>query len=66
MGENAPIYYKIDMRITAVAIAALMFASQVYAGQPVEAKVSVCFTPAEQCEAKLVDAIDRVQSSHAL
>jgi len=51
------------MRITAATIAALMFASPVYAGQPVEAKISVCFTPAEQCEAKIIDAIDRARSS---
>ncbi|OEC94420.1 hypothetical protein A9Z06_33360 [Rhizobium sp. YK2] len=40
-----------------------MFACQVYAGQSVGAKVAVRFTPAEQCEAKIIDAIDRARSS---
>jgi phosphatidylserine/phosphatidylglycerophosphate/cardiolipin synthase-like enzyme len=51
------------MRIAAASIAAMLFASPLYAGQPVEAKISVCFTPGEQCEAKIVEAIDHAQSS---
>ncbi len=51
------------MRITTATIAALMFASPLHAGQPVTAKVSVCFTPAEQCEPVIVAAIDRAKSS---
>ncbi len=52
------------MRIAvAINTAALMFASPTYAGQQVEALISVCFTPAEQCESQIVDAIDRAQSS---
>lgn len=41
----------------------LAFTLPAFAGQPVEAKVSVCFTPAGQCEAKIVEAIDRARSS---
>ncbi|MGG6895899.1 phospholipase D family protein [Rhizobium sp. BR 315] len=33
------------------------------AAQPAEARVSVCFTPAERCEERIVDVIDRAQSS---
>lgn len=51
------------MRITAATIAALILASSAYAGQPVEAKVSICFTPAEQCEGKIIEAIDRARLS---
>lgn len=51
------------MRIAAATIAALMFTSSAHAGQPVDAKISVCFTPGEQCEAKIIDAIDRARSS---
>ena len=51
------------MRFAAATIAALIFASQVHAGQPVAAKISVCFTPGEQCEAKIIDAVDRAKSS---
>ncbi|NEI74994.1 phospholipase D family protein [Rhizobium lusitanum] len=51
------------MRIAAATIAALLFASPIYAGQPAAAKVSVCFTPAELCEDRIVDAIDRARLS---
>ncbi|NTG00807.1 phospholipase D family protein [Agrobacterium rhizogenes] len=34
-----------------------------FGGQPVSAKISVCFTPAEQCEGRIVDAIDKARSS---
>ncbi|MBB3567205.1 phospholipase D family protein [Rhizobium sp. BK491] len=51
------------MRFAAATIVALIFASPVYSGQPIEAKVSVCFTPGEQCESKIIDAIDRARSS---
>ncbi|GAC1040848.1 phospholipase D family nuclease [Rhizobium sp. No.120] len=51
------------MRIAAATIVALMFASPVYAGKPVTAQISVCFTPGEQCETKIIDAIDRARSS---
>ncbi len=51
------------MRIAAALIAALLFASSVSADQPVEAKISICFTPAEQCESKIIGAIDRARSS---
>ncbi|TWB61714.1 phospholipase D-like protein [Rhizobium sp. ERR 922] len=50
------------MRIAIAAISALMFASPTHAGQSVEAKISVCFTPGEQCEAKIIEAIDRARS----
>lgn len=51
------------MRIAAATIAALMFANCAYAGQSVTAKISVCFTPAEQCESRIIDQIDRAKSS---
>ncbi|QYA12108.1 phospholipase D family protein [Rhizobium sp. AB2/73] len=51
------------MKIAAATIAAMMFASSANAGQLVDAKISVCFTPGEQCEAKIIDAIDRARSS---
>ncbi len=51
------------MKIAALSIAAVMLASAAYAGQPVEAKISVCFTPSEQCEAKIIAEIDRARSS---
>ncbi len=51
------------MRIAATMIAALMIATPLNAGQVVTARVSVCFTPAEQCEARIVSEIDRAQSS---
>lgn len=34
-----------------------------FAGQPVSAKISVCFTLAEQCEGRIVDAIDKAKTS---
>lgn len=34
-----------------------------FSSQAVTAQVSVCFTPAEQCEGKIIDAIDRARSS---
>ncbi|TWB19544.1 phospholipase D-like protein [Rhizobium sp. ERR 1071] len=51
------------MRIIVATTAALVFISPVYAGQPVGAKISVCFTPGEQCEGKIIEAIDRARSS---
>ncbi len=51
------------MRIAAATIAAMMVACPVHASQPVEAKIFVCFTPGEQCEDKIIDAIDRARSS---
>ncbi len=51
------------MRIIVATIAAMSIANPVCAGQPVEAKISVCFTPGEQCEGKIIDAVDRAESS---
>ncbi|SCB37584.1 phospholipase D family nuclease [Rhizobium lusitanum] len=51
------------MRIAVATIAALILASSLYAGQAVTAEVSVCFTPAEQCEARIVAEIDRARSA---
>ncbi|MDL2409957.1 phospholipase D family protein [Rhizobium calliandrae] len=51
------------MRITITAIAALLFAGPLHAGEPAMAKISVCFTPAEQCETRIVNAIDQAKSS---
>jgi len=52
------------MRIAAIAIGALLVGSPAFSGEPITAKISVCFTPAEQCEGKIVDAIDGAQSSN--
>jgi phosphatidylserine/phosphatidylglycerophosphate/cardiolipin synthase-like enzyme len=48
-----------------VAILLFMFANlgSAFAGQPVSAKISICFTPAEQCEGRIIDAIDRARTS---
>ena len=51
------------MRIAIPMIAALMIAGPLHAGQAVTARVAVCFTPAEQCEGRIVDATDRARSS---
>ncbi len=44
-------------------IVLLVTASSTLAGQPVAAKISVCFTPGEQCEAKIIAPIDGARSS---
>ncbi|MDL2407897.1 phospholipase D family protein [Rhizobium calliandrae] len=51
------------MRIAVVTIAVLLCAGSLHAGQPAAAKVSVCFTPAEQCESLIVGEVDRAKSS---
>ncbi|NLS19045.1 hypothetical protein HGP16_21125 [Rhizobium sp. P40RR-XXII] len=51
------------MRIIPIPVAAFTFASPVYAGQLVEAKMIICFTPAEQREGRIIDAIDHARSS---
>ncbi|NLR97012.1 phospholipase D family protein [Rhizobium sp. P38BS-XIX] len=51
------------MKVAYTSIAAILIAGSTYAGQPVEAKISVCFTPAEQCENRIVGEIDRAESS---
>ncbi len=51
------------MRIAAIVLTALLFASPIHAAQPVAAQVSVCFTPGEQCESRIVSAIDGAKSS---
>jgi phosphatidylserine/phosphatidylglycerophosphate/cardiolipin synthase-like enzyme len=51
------------MRLTAAVIATSFFATSAFAAEPVPANVSVCFTPAEHCEPRIVAAIDAAQSS---
>ncbi len=51
------------MRFLFVALALSVSASQALAEQLPNAVVSVCFTPAEQCEVRIVEAIDKAQSS---
>ncbi|MDK4701305.1 MULTISPECIES: hypothetical protein [unclassified Rhizobium] len=46
------------MRLLAVLILIFLVTSPTLAEQSVTAKVSVCFTPAEQCEGRIVNAID--------
>lgn len=55
--------YGIEMRIAHASIAAILIAGPTYAGQSVEAKISVCFTPAEECESRIAGEIDRAESS---
>ncbi len=58
------ICYPKDMRFAAVAI--LLFAASsaiAVASDATSAKVSVCFTPAEQCESRIVNEIDSAKSS---
>ncbi|NTH25645.1 phospholipase D family protein [Agrobacterium rhizogenes] len=52
-----------QMRSAFALLVLLMVSGSVFAGQPVSAKLSVCFTPAEQCEGRIVDAIDRARTS---
>ncbi|MGY5800588.1 phospholipase D family nuclease [Rhizobium sp. LEGMi12c] len=51
------------MRFNAALLSLLLATPHAYAAQPVTAQVSVCFTPAEQCENRIVTAIDRAESS---
>lgn len=52
------------MRFAAIILATLPLATPyAYAVQPVTAKISVCFTPAEQCEDRIASAIDQAESS---
>ncbi|MFJ6328500.1 MULTISPECIES: phospholipase D family protein [unclassified Rhizobium] len=51
------------MRKSIAIIAAFLTASPAFAGAPVTAQISVCFTPAEQCESQIIGEIDRAQSS---
>lgn len=51
------------MRLYVGLISMLLVANPAFSSQTATAQVSVCFTPAEQCEGKIVDAIDRAQSS---
>ncbi|MDR6904067.1 phospholipase D family protein [Rhizobium miluonense] len=51
------------MRFNAALLSLLLATPYAYAAQPVTARVSVCFTPADQCEDRIVTAIDRAESS---
>ncbi len=51
------------MRSIFAALTISVSASHALAEQPLNAVVSACFTPAEQCETRIVDAIDKAQSS---
>jgi len=50
-------------KLVAALLSLLLATPYAYAAQPVTARVSVCFTPAEQCEDRIVSAIDRAESS---
>lgn len=52
------------MRFIVIAnITLSLLASPTFVAQPTSAMVSVCFTPAEQCEGRIVDAIHKARSS---
>lgn len=51
------------MRPLAALILIFLVTSPTHAEQSVAAKVSVCFTPAEQCKGQIVNAIDRAKYS---
>ena len=53
----------ITMRSAFALIVLFIGSGPAFAGQPVSAKISVCFTPAEQCEGSIVDAIDKAKTS---
>ncbi|MBM7048477.1 MULTISPECIES: phospholipase D family protein [Rhizobium] len=51
------------MRFAFALLVLFMGSGPVLAGQPVSAKLSVCFTPPEQCEGRIVDVIDNARTS---
>ena len=51
------------MRIALVALTVLTFIDPAFASQSTPATISVCFTPAEQCECRIVEAIDLAKST---
>lgn len=51
------------MKLIAASLALFLFASPTFSAQPTTATISVCFTPAEQCEERIVGAIDKAHSS---
>lgn len=51
------------MRLNTALLFLLLATPYAYASQPITAKVSVCFTSAEQCEDRIVSAIDGAESS---
>lgn len=51
------------MRLLVALIAIISVTNPAFSSQAITAQVSVCFTPAEQCDAKIIDAIDRARSS---
>lgn len=51
------------MRFFATLLASILVASAVSAGEPIQTNASVCFTPAEHCEARIVEAIDASKST---
>lgn len=51
------------MRIAVATIATLILASPLETAQAGMAQVGVCFTPAEQCEGRIVAEIDRARSA---
>ena len=53
----------ITMRSAFALLVLFIGSGPAFAGQPVSAKISVCFTPAEQCEGRIVDAIDKAKTS---
>jgi len=49
--------------LAAILLAVLLATPAAFAAQPITAEVSVCFTPAEQCEGRIVSAIEGAESS---
>jgi phospholipase D len=55
--------YPFAMRFVIALLLVFANTQSVLATQPVAAKVSVCFTPSEQCEDRIVAEIDRARAS---
>lgn len=51
------------MKPIIASLAFSLLASPTLAGQPSNAMISVCFTPAERCEERIVEALDKAQIS---
>lgn len=51
------------MKLLIALFAILFVTNPAFSSQAVTAQVSVCFTPAEQCEGRIVEAIDGARSS---
>lgn len=51
------------MKLIAASLALFLFASPTFSIQSTTATISACFTPAERCEERIVEAIDKAKNS---